>query len=161
MDRLNQSRRSANMRQIKHKDTKPELLIRKIVTRLGYRYRLHDKTLPGKPDLTLRRIKRVIFVHGCFWHQHTECREGRVPRSKTEYWGPKLARNVERDRSHVAALFAAGWQVLTVWECELNDPRLSERIESFLKKSTPRMTRKDPSNRSKTPKPESPSASKR
>ena len=132
MDRLNQERRSDNMRQIRHKNTKPELIVRRIVTELGYRYRLHVKTLPGKPDLTFRRTKRVIFVHGCFWHQHSSCSEGRVPGSRIGYWGPKLIRNVERDRSHLAALSAAGWQTLIVWECELNDPELAERIKSFL-----------------------------
>src|SRR4051812_304316 len=98
------------MKQIRHKNTKPELIVRRIVTRLGYRYRLHDKSLPGKPDLTIRRLKRVIFVHGCFWHQHSGCREGRIPNSRTEYWQPKLRRNVERDQAHSGELLAAGWQ---------------------------------------------------
>jgi DNA mismatch endonuclease, patch repair protein len=132
VDLLNQKRRSDNMRRIQHKNTKPELIVRQIVTKLGYRYRLHVKTLPGKPDLAFRRTKRVIFVHGCFWHQHGSCREGRVPKSRTEYWGPKLSHNIERDRSHLAALSAAGWQSLVIWECELVDPDLSERIKSFL-----------------------------
>lgn len=136
VDQLNQERRSRNMRQIRHKDTKPELIVRRIVTKLGYRYRLHVKSLPGKPDLTFRRIKRVIFVHGCFWHQHSGCREGRVPQSRTEYWFPKLLRNVERDRSHLAALSAAGWQALIIWECELGNSDLSERIKSFLSVGT-------------------------
>lgn len=129
---MDPKRRSANMRQIHDKNTKPELVVRRIVTKLGYRYRLHDKTLPGKPDLTFRRRKRVIFVHGCFWHQHSDCREGRVPGSRTEYWRPKLARNVERDRLHVAILTAAGWEVLTIWECQVNRPGLSEQLNSFL-----------------------------
>lgn len=120
------------MRQIQHKNTRPELIVRRIVTRLGYRYRLHVKTLPGKPDLMFRRIRRVIFVHGCFWHQHSVCREGRIPSSKTEYWSPKLLRNIERDKSHLAALSASGWQALIIWECELSDPDLPERIKSFL-----------------------------
>jgi DNA mismatch endonuclease (patch repair protein) len=156
------------MRKIQYKDTKPELIVRRIVTKLGYRYRLHDKTLPGRPDLTLHKTKSVIFVHGCFWHQHSDCREGRIPRSRTEYWGPKLARNVERDQSHQATLSAGGWRLLTVWECELSDPNLSERIESFLNASTTRHPNSKPTpsgrratGRSKTPKPKSPSASKR
>jgi DNA mismatch endonuclease (patch repair protein) len=136
VDQLNQERRSRNMQQIRHKNTGPELIVRRIVTKLGYRYRLHVESLPGKPDLTFRRIKRVIFVHGCFWHQHSGCREGRIPQSRTDYWGPKLLRNVERDRSHLAALSAAGWQALIIWECELDDSELSERIKSFLSVST-------------------------
>jgi DNA mismatch endonuclease (patch repair protein) len=132
MDHLNQKRRSDNMRQIRAKNTEPELLIRRLVTQLGYRYRLHVKSLPGSPDLVFRRLKRVIFVHGCFWHQHQDCREGRMPGTRTEYWEPKLLRNIERDRLHRDALVKSGWRVLIIWECELHRSDLTERIAAFL-----------------------------
>src|SRR3954453_9489446 len=108
MDRLTPERRSENMRRIKSKDMKPELLVRRLVFGLGYRYRLHRKDLPGKPDLVFPGRKKVIFVHGCFWHQHPDCREGRPPRSNITYWKPKLARNVERDMQALATLKDTG-----------------------------------------------------
>jgi DNA mismatch endonuclease (patch repair protein) len=132
VDKLDQHRRSDNMRRIRHQGTKPEILVRKMVTRLGYRYRLHLKDLPGKPDLTFRKRKCVIFVHGCFWHQHDACREGRIPSTRKEYWVPKLAGNVARDLNHLRALENRGWRVLTIWECETNDPELAKRIKNFL-----------------------------
>ena len=104
MDKLTPERRSENMRRIKSKGMKPELAVRKIVHGMGYRYRLHRKDLPGKPDLVFGPARKAIFVHGCFWHQHTECREGRPPGSNTGYWGPKLARNIERDAGNLARL---------------------------------------------------------
>jgi DNA mismatch endonuclease (patch repair protein) len=132
MDTLSTERRSSNMRQIRSTDTAPELAVRRIVYPLGFRYRLHRNDLPGKPDLAFISRKKVIFVHGCFWHQHS-CREGRVPGSRLEYWKPKLTRNKERDAANQALLRAKGWKVLLVWECELNDPRLlAERIGRFL-----------------------------
>jgi DNA mismatch endonuclease (patch repair protein) len=115
---------------------KPEMLVRSLVHRMGYRHRLHAKDLPGKPDLVFRPRKKVIFVHGCFWHQHAkeDCQDGRQPKSNTGYWAPKLARNVERDASNVAALKAAGWRVLVLWECDVlkGGSRLQERIRKFL-----------------------------
>jgi DNA mismatch endonuclease (patch repair protein) len=120
------------MRKIRHKNTKPEMFVRKLVTKLGYRYRLHVKDLPGKPDLVIRRLKRAIFVHGCFWHLHADCREGRIPSSRTGYWAPKLLRNVERDKAHLETLEKIGWRVLVIWECELADNNLSNRIDAFL-----------------------------
>lgn len=135
MDTITPERRSENMRRIKGKGTKPELIVRRIAHRLGYRFRLHRKDLPGNPDLTFPGRSKVIFVHGCFWHQHSECTHGRLPRSRHEYWVPKLARNVERDRHRKAELIAKSWGVLTIWECELKDEtRLIERLESFLGK---------------------------
>lgn len=132
-DRLSPTRRSENMRRIRSKNTLPEMAVRRIVYRLGYRYRLHVKGLPGKPDLVFRPRKKVIFIHGCFWHQHSSCREGRVPGSKKRYWRPKLARNVERDREHVSALRRSGWKTLILWECELGDKTvLVRRIRAFL-----------------------------
>jgi len=100
---------------------------------MGFRYRLHAKDLPGKPDLAFRSRKKVIFVHGCFWHQHSECQEGRVPSTRIEYWGPKLNRNQNRDRTHLAALQEAGWKSLIVWECEVKDiQRLVQKLRLFL-----------------------------
>lgn len=125
--------RSENMRRIRSKDTAPEMAVRRLVHGLGYRYRLHRKDIPGKPDLVFPSRRKVIFIHGCFWHQHPECREGRPPKSNTAYWGPKLERNVERDRRAVAELTAAGWGVLVVWECETKDlGELQGAVQAFL-----------------------------
>ena len=125
-------KRSAVMRAVKGADTGPEMLVRRLVHRMGYRYGLHCKDLPGRPDLVFRRLRKVIFVHGCFWHMHS-CPAGRIPGSRRQYWGPKLEANALRDRRHVAALRKAGWNVLTVWECELrNEEKLASRIRRFL-----------------------------
>lgn len=133
MDTISPERRSENMRRIKSKGTKPELIVRRTAHRLGYRFRLHRKDLPGNPDLTFPGRSKVIFVHGCFWHQHSGCKHGRPPRSRPEYWGPKLTRNVERDQRREAELISMGWSVLTIWECELEDNvNLEERLVCFL-----------------------------
>lgn len=115
-DRLSPAQRSANMRRIKGRDTMPELLVRRLTHAMGYRYRLHRKYLPGKPDLVFGPRRKVIFVHGCFWHQHATCRAGRIPASNTGYWATKLRRNTERDVIAKTALEARGWKVLTVWD---------------------------------------------
>jgi len=121
------------MARIRSKDMKPELVVRRLVHSLGYRYRLHRNDLPGKPDLVLGPRRKVIFVHGCFWHQHAGCREGRIPKSNQTYWQPKLARNVERDQRVQRELAEAGWTVIVVWECEISDlDTLKERISGFL-----------------------------
>jgi DNA mismatch endonuclease (patch repair protein) len=133
MDTLGKMRRSENMKRITSKNTKPEMLVRSVAHCLGYRYRLHVKDLPGKPDLVFRSKKSVIFVHGCFWHQHTECPEGRFPKSRRQYWIPKLNRNVERDQSHLDTLQTLGWRVLVLWECELKDAsNVANRLRRFL-----------------------------
>jgi DNA mismatch endonuclease (patch repair protein) len=135
-DKLSAIERSRNMASIRSKDMKPELAVRKLAHRLGFRFRLHRKDLPGKPDLVFPKYRAVIFVHGCFWHQHNEprCLDGRPPKSNQSYWGPKLARNTERDASHKAALEADGWRVLIVWECETKDTQaLAGKIEDFLR----------------------------
>ncbi|QQN74704.1 very short patch repair endonuclease [Croceicoccus sp. YJ47] len=132
-DKLTPERRSENMRRIRSKDTKPELIVRRMLHGLGYRYRLHRRDLPGKPDLVFGPRRKVIFVHGCFWHQHAECREGRTPGSNTGYWAPKLARNVERDEAARIALDGMGWSSATVWECEIADlDALAARLRAFL-----------------------------
>ena len=133
MDKLTPERRSRNMGRIGSKNTRPEMLVRRLVHALGYRYRLHAKDLAGKPDLVFHSRKKVIFVHGCFWHQHKGCREGRVPTSRKSYWVPKLARNVERDREHIRALKLLGWRTLVLWECQLDNPKeLEHRVRAYL-----------------------------
>lgn len=135
MDALTPERRSENMRRIRSKGMKPELAVRSLVHRLGYRYRLHVKSLPGKPDLVLASRRKIILVHGCFWHQHGDpaCRITRKPKSNLSYWGKKLRANVERDSAHVKQLEVLGWSVLTIWECELRDGnRLLKRLTRFL-----------------------------
>lgn len=133
-DKLIPERRSANMAAIRSKNMKPEMLVRSVAHRLGYRFRLHRKDLPGKPDLVFGPRKKVIFVHGCYWHQHADpnCHDGRPPKSNTDYWLPKLQRNVERDASSIRALEALGWSVLVVWECETKSETLAERLSAFL-----------------------------
>jgi DNA mismatch endonuclease (patch repair protein) len=132
-DLLSPEARSGNMRRIQSKGTSPELYVRRLLHSQGYRYRLHVRDLPGKPDLVFPKLKRVIFVHGCFWHLHSGCREGRIPGSRREYWEPKLLKNVERDAEHVAALRVLGWGAFVVWECELMDPEgIRERLIEFL-----------------------------
>jgi DNA mismatch endonuclease (patch repair protein) len=136
MDKLTPERRSENMRRIKSKDMKPELAVRRLVHGLGFRYRLHRKDLPGKPDLVFGPKRKVIFVHGCFWHGHEleGCLDARKPKSNTGYWNPKLARNKERDAERVTALEADGWKVLTVWECETkNEAAVKKRLRRFLR----------------------------
>lgn len=125
--------RSAQMRLIRSKDTKPELIVRKALHALGYRYRLHAKNLPGHPDLTFARFKKVIYVHGCFWHRHAGCKKNRTPKSKLDYWGPKFAANVARDSRNQKELQEMGWGVLVVWECELKNMEvIMRKIISFL-----------------------------
>ncbi|WP_020187906.1 very short patch repair endonuclease [Methylopila sp. 73B] len=125
--------RSAVMRAVKSRDTKPEMLVRRAAHALGYRFRLHRKDLPGSPDLVFPARKKVIFVHGCFWHGHECARGARTPKTNTDYWRAKIARNVARDARARSALDALGWETLTIWECELKkDTRLAERLKSFL-----------------------------
>lgn len=133
MDIISPESRSRLMARIRSKNTRPELLVRKLVFALGYRYRLHAKDLPGCPDLVFRSRRKVILVHGCFWHGHTRCHLNRPPKSRLEYWEPKLTRNKQRDQRNKRALTKAGWKVLTVWECELNDTdRLTAILRRFL-----------------------------
>jgi len=133
VDALTPERRSANMRAIGAKHTSPELAVRRLVHRLGFRYRLHVPTLPGKPDLVFTRLKKIIDVRGCFWHQHHGCIDSHVPKSRVEYWKPKLARNCERDAANARALRQEGWRVLIVWECQVKDvARVGARIKRFL-----------------------------
>ncbi|MGN8277494.1 very short patch repair endonuclease [Pseudomonas sp. SMN5] len=133
MDRLSVEQRSWLMSRIKGKNTTPELIVRKLVYGMGYRYRLHLKYLQGRPDLTFLRRKKVIFVNGCFWHGHPNCRYGRLPKTRLEYWQEKIEKNKRRDTKNIHALQADGWQVLTVWQCELrNLEQLREKLQNFI-----------------------------
>jgi DNA mismatch endonuclease (patch repair protein) len=127
------AQRSFNMSRIRNRNTRPEMFVRSMVHRMGYRYRLHRKDLPGKPDLVFPKRRKVIFVHGCFFHMH-DCRYGRVtPKTNAEFWQTKRLSNVERDRRNVAALKRDGWKVLEVWECQTKEPELLEkRVRKFL-----------------------------
>lgn len=128
VDQVSSERRSVNMAKIKDKNTGPEMRTRKAAHALGFRFRLHRKDLPGKPDLVFPKHKVALFVHGCFWHQHEDCRRASTPKSRTEYWTKKLARNVERDRQNRPALLALGWNPVVIWECETHDPVELARI---------------------------------
>ncbi len=134
MDRVSPEVRSATMRAIRSKGMKPELAIRRLVHAMGYRYRLHRHDLPGRPDLVFPGRRQVIFVHGCFWHQHPDpnCKLAHRPRSNLEYWEPKLRRNQERDIEHRARLTELGWDVLVIWECEVTREGVAERVREFL-----------------------------
>jgi DNA mismatch endonuclease (patch repair protein) len=126
-------KRSWIMSRVREKNTSPELKVRSLIHRLGFRFRLHRKDLPGKPDLVFPSRKKIIFVHGCFWHGHNCARGKRKPKTNTEYWVEKIQRNTERNARDQSALKALGWNVLVVWECELKDAKaLSSRIKSFL-----------------------------
>jgi DNA mismatch endonuclease (patch repair protein) len=125
--------RSATMRAVKSKNTAPEMLVRSIVHRLGYRFRLHRKDLPGKPDLVFAGRRKIIFVHGCFWHGHECARGNRIPQHNRDYWVRKIRDNRERDTMHSVILESSGWKILTVWECEAhvsND--LQKKLADFL-----------------------------
>lgn len=107
------------MSRIRSANTKPELLLRAALFKQGFRFRLHKKDLPGRPDLVFPKYKTAIFVHGCFWHMHKKCSVGKFPKSRLEYWKPKLLRNVQRDKENLMQLKKAGWHVITIWECEI------------------------------------------
>jgi len=137
-DIFTKEKRSQIMSKVGSKDTKPEKLVRSALHRLGYRFRLHDKKLPGKPDLVLPKYKTVIFVHGCFWHQHSGCGKASIPRTNRAFWQEKLEKNVIRDRKVNVQLTEMGWNVITVWECDVKK-HLSEvigEIDNSLKKRT-------------------------
>jgi DNA mismatch endonuclease, patch repair protein len=125
--------RSRIMRAVKGRDTGPEMLVRRLAFGMGYRYRLHRKDLPGKPDLVFVKRRKVVFVHGCFWHGHDCARGARLPKQNAEYWLQKITRNKERDAAHLAALKELGWRSLIIWECELKEPKkVAHRLSQFL-----------------------------
>ncbi|MDD2878812.1 MAG: very short patch repair endonuclease [Rhodoferax sp.] len=135
MDTLTPAQRSACMSRVRSKDTKPEMIVRRLLHGRGFRYRLHDKRLPGKPDLTFAGRRKVIFVHGCFWHMHEGCSHAGIPKSRLDFWKSKLEHNRSRDQMNVALLEKMGWRVLVVWECELRDMNaVTTKLENFLNK---------------------------
>lgn len=133
-DRFTPEKRSEIMRQVKSTDTSPELSVRKLLHSLGFRFRLHRKDLPGKPDIVLPRYHAVIFVNGCFWHQHPRCKRAAVPVANHDWWSRKLTRNAQRDLANILELRKLGWFVLTVWECEISETvHLGARLRQFLR----------------------------
>ena len=125
--------RSYNMSRIKGKNTKPEMLVRKFLHANGYRYKLHDKKLPGKPDIVLPKYHTVIFVHGCFWHGHANCKYFVVPKTRTQWWTDKINGNKANDEKAMRALKKDGWKVITVWECDLKPVKVEKMVASLLK----------------------------
>ena len=129
MDRLTKQHRSWNMSRIRGKDTKPEMRVRSLLHRMGFRFRLHRKDLPGKPDIVLPAYETVIFVHGCFWHRHPSCRFAYTPKSRVDFWQAKFRRNVERHQEVEAELEELGWRVVVIWECETSsEEQLQQRL---------------------------------
>ncbi|HYG38088.1 MAG TPA: very short patch repair endonuclease [Cytophagales bacterium] len=125
--------RSYNMSQIKSKDTKPEILVRKFLFSKGFRYRINYKKLPGTPDIVLPKLKTVIFIHGCFWHGHEGCRYFVIPKTRTKFWTEKISTNISRDKTAEEKLVADGWKILKIWECELKPKIQVDRLGSLLK----------------------------
>jgi len=124
--------RSYNMSRIRSKDTKPEMVVRKFLHKNGFRYRLHVKNLPGKPDIVLPKYKTVIFIHGCFWHGHEGCKYFVVPKTRTEWWLHKIGTNITNDTNAEVALIDFGWKIARVWECELKTSSLAQTLEKLL-----------------------------
>ena len=134
-DVVDKATRSRMMAGIKAKDTAPELVVRRFLHSHGFRYRLHVKTLHGKPDIVLPKYRTAIFVHGCFWHQHPECPAAARPKSRQDYWNRKLDTNIARDARHLVELEAAGWTVLVIWECETRDPQRLAALAALIQNS--------------------------
>ncbi len=133
MDIVSVQKRSEIMAKIRSTNTLPEIRLRSALHKCGIRFRLHRRDLPGKPDLVLPKYRAVIFVHGCFWHQHKNCADGKMPKSQTEYWAEKFAKNAERDRRTKVALKKMGWKVFVVWECEI-DKKLGGTVSKLVAK---------------------------
>ena len=133
-DHLTSKQRSWNMSLIRAKNTKSELIIRSMLHRMGYRFRLHQKDLPGKPDIVLNKYNTIIFCNGCFWHQHPECKRATIPKTNTQYWIPKLQKNVTHFKEVKAQLTLKGWNVFVIWECETKDiEKLAVKLLSFFR----------------------------
>ncbi|HEY2860171.1 MAG TPA: very short patch repair endonuclease [Terracidiphilus sp.] len=134
MDLKTDPERSAIMRSVKQKDTGPEMIVRKLLYSLGLRYRLHRRNLPGSPDVVFVSKKVAVFIHGCFWHRHADCKRVTTPKANADFWRGKFERNMERDRDNEANLKAMGWRVLVIWECETRDlKKLTRRIVEFFR----------------------------
>lgn len=125
--------RSYNMSKIKGKDTKPEILVRKFLFSQGLRYKLHDKTLPGKPDIVFPKYKAVVFVHGCFWHGHKDCKYFTLPKTRTKWWLEKINRNISRDKTSLADIKKQGWLPIVVWECQLKPDKREKTLNTIIK----------------------------
>jgi len=128
VDTLSKAKRSWNMSRIRASNTKPELIVRSALHRLGFRFRIHRKDLPGHPDIVLPRHRTVVFVHGCFWHRHRACKYAYAPKTRAGFWRRKFKKNVARDREVRAQLERLGWKVVTVWECECASPRAAQAV---------------------------------
>jgi DNA mismatch endonuclease (patch repair protein) len=134
-DVMTPEQRSERMSRVRDKDTKPEKVVRSVLHRMGYRFRLHVKNLPGKPDIMLPRYRKVIFVHGCFWHRHGVCRRLSIPENNPDFWRRKFRDNVRRDKNKLKSLRALGWDVLVIWECETKDrDQLRQTLQAFMTK---------------------------
>ena len=131
-DNHDKATRSYTMSRIKSSDTKPELIVRKYLHSKGLRFRLHDKNLPGKPDVVLKKFKTVIFINGCFWHNHENCKYGKIPKTKTEWWREKLNKTKERDKKAVEDMKMLGFNVIVIWECSLEKDKREETLENLI-----------------------------
>ncbi|MDT0645785.1 DNA mismatch endonuclease Vsr [Zunongwangia sp. F260] len=128
--------RSYNMSQIKGKDTKPEMLVRKFLHSNGFRYKLHEKKLPGKPDIVLPKYKTIIMVHGCFWHGHEDCKYFKIPKTRTEWWTEKIEKTKNKDQENEGKLKDLGWKIIQIYECDLKSEKINNTLENLLKKIT-------------------------
>jgi DNA mismatch endonuclease (patch repair protein) len=129
----NEITRSFNMSRVKSKDTKPEMLVRSFLHGKGFRYKLHDKNLPGKPDLVLPKYKTIVFIHGCFWHGHEGCKYFSVPQTRTDWWLNKIDTNIRNDQKSIKSLNEAGWKIVTIWGCELKPAKIEKTFRHLLR----------------------------
>lgn len=133
MDNLTKEQRTLCMSRIRSKNTKPELVVRKVLSKIGIRYRLHNSKLPGRPDITISKAKTIIFINGCFWHQHKNCKKQTLPASNKDYWEKKLKNNIEKQKQDVRTLRKLGWKVHKIWECQTADEtKLTKRVVQIL-----------------------------
>ena len=133
MDNLTKEQRKLCMAEIRSKNTKPEIVVRKALSKLGAKYRLHNSKLAGKPDIVISKAKKIIFINGCFWHQHKNCKKQALPKANKKYWGPKLQRNVEKQEQDIKLLKKQGWKVYKIWECQTNNEnKLTQKLSKIL-----------------------------
>lgn len=126
--------RSYNMSRIRSTNTKPEMLVRRFLHANGFRYKIHDNKLPGKPDIVLPKYKTVILIHGCFWHGHANCKFAKFPKTNSSYWTPKIINNIAKDKKHIKSLKQDGWRIIVLWTCKLKSKTINKVFESLLKK---------------------------
>lgn len=131
-DIFSKQKRSIIMSKISGKNTKPEIIVRKALFAKGFRYRINDKNLPGKPDIVLPKYKTVIFVHGCFWHSHPDCKDAHLPKSNIDFWEKKISSNVERDKRDISQLTDLGWKIIIVWECEIKKKEMDVLVNRII-----------------------------